>query len=74
MERTQNSDEGAAIAQPAGVVHDRQRCMARSQVPVTTASVWRRSKMVVDTWSGTMALVNSGNEAQGTATGIVDKE
>jgi hypothetical protein len=48
--------------------------MARSQVPVTTASVWRRSKMVVDTWSGTMALVNSGNEAQGTATGIVDKE
>jgi len=26
-----------------------------------------RSQMVVDTWSGTMALVNSGNEAQGTA-------
>jgi hypothetical protein len=30
--------------------------------------------MVVDTWSGTMALVNSGNEAQGTATDILDKE
>ena len=30
--------------------------------------------MVVDTWSGTMALVNSGKEAQGTASARTDGE